>query len=177
MLTSYDPLYESLIKNKVRTVSQSSVHSPIVHLLLPHIRRMVRGPSMAFRACQSQVQRGGHSEAGMRLINDKQTRETAAGRPRHHTRLPWRNQAQMCSGWLLVEAQTLGVTRGWLHALLMARSWTRHPERPHLWPRDPLVPVCQECGVVCRFAPLFISCRFSFHSGLCEFADPSLLTP
>lgn len=40
-----------------------------------------------------------HSEVGMRLINDKQTGGTPAY-PRHNTRLPWRNQAQMCPAWL-----------------------------------------------------------------------------
>lgn len=170
IVTSHDTLCKSSLNNTVNSVS---VGSSTAHLLT----RRALGPSAAPRACQSRVQRGGHSEVGRRLITDKQTRETAAGRPRHNTRLPRRNQAQMCSGSLLVEAPTLGVTHRWLCALLMARSWTRHPERPHLWPRDPLVPVCEECGVVCRFAPLFISCRFRFHSGLCEFAGPSLLAP
>lgn len=161
------------IMKRNQSVSQDSASSSIEHLL-PCVRCRAPNAELCF-PCLSITGPVWRPQRGWNEVNRWQTNKRDVLNIIPGCRGGIRPRCVLGNRWW--KRRLSGVTHGWLHALPMAHSWTRHPESPHLWPRDPLVPVCQECGVVCCFASLFISCRFSFHSGLCEFADPSLLTP
>lgn len=74
LLTSYDTLYKSSIHNKGKSISQSSVHSSIVHLL-PHIGAEHGFPCLSITGPAWRPQRGWNE------VNKWQTNRSDGGRP------------------------------------------------------------------------------------------------